>query len=282
MSVPLPKIAGVCGWPIHHSLSPALHQFWLSKMNIAGGYIAFAVHQDEAVEAFKSLKKVSIAGVNVTIPLKEKAFQAADFHTEAAKKLGVANCLYKQDGKLIAHNTDMEGFTAPLVERVGAEFLKTNSALIFGAGGAARAAAKALLDLSVPEIRICTRRNVQSDELISQINLPNVYMVPWERRMNSISTAGLVVNATAGGMTGHNALEISLSTSRPDVFIYDLIYTPRLTPLIRQAIELNRDYMGGLDMLIGQARPSFELFYGRLPDKSLDPTALLLKNLANA
>jgi len=282
MSVPLPKIAGVCGWPIHHSLSPVLHQFWLSKMNIAGGYISFAVHPDEAIDAFKSLKNVSIAGVNVTIPLKEKAFQAADIHTEAARKLGVANCLYKEDGRLIAHNTDMEGFTAPLIERVGTNFLKTNSALIFGAGGAARAAAKSLLDLSVPEIRICTRRNSQADKLITQINLPNVYMVPWEQRMNSLSTAGLVVNATAGGMIGRTPLEVSLTTTRPDVFIYDLIYTPHITPLIKQAIDLNRDYLGGLEMLIGQARPSFELFYGCLPDKNLDPTELLLKSLGNA
>lgn len=281
MTAPLSKVAGVCGWPIHHSLSPVLHQFWLSKMGIAGGYIAFAVHPDEAVDAFKSLKHVSIAGVNVTLPLKEKAFAAADVHSPSAKKLGVANCLYKQNGQLIAHNTDMEGFTAPLLERVGAEFLMTNPALIFGAGGAARAAIQALLDLSVPEIRVCSRRNNQADELISQINLPNLYMVPWERRMDSLSTAGLIVNATAGGMKGRHPLEVSLSPSRPDVFIYDLIYTPYITPLISQAMSLKRDYLGGLDMLIGQARPSFEKFYGVWPDDNLNPKNLLLSHLGD-
>jgi shikimate dehydrogenase len=279
MTAPIPKIAGVCGWPIHHSLSPVLHQFWLSKMKIAGGYIAFAVHPDEAISAFKSLKHVSISGLNVTLPLKEKAFQAADQHTAAAKKLGVANCLYKRDGRLIAHNTDMEGFTTPLIDRAGTEFLKTNPAIIFGAGGAARAVIGALLDIGVPEIRICARRNVQAENLAAHINLPNIHMIPWARRMASLSTAGLVVNATAGGMKGKPALEISLSPTRPDVFIYDLIYTPLKTPLIQQAIDLNRQYLGGLEMLIAQARPSFEKFYGVWPDQKFDPRPLLLKHL---
>jgi len=279
MSVPIPKIAGVCGWPIHHSLSPVLHQFWLSKTGIPGGYISFAIHPNDAVQAFRSLKNVSIMGVNVTLPLKEKAFEAADEHTEAAKTLGVSNCLYKKDGKLIAHNTDMEGFTVPLLSKLGLGFLKTNPALIFGAGGAARAAIQALLDLAVPEIRICARRDEQAESLAAHINLPNIYMVPWERRMDSLSSAGLVVNATAGGMKGRNPLEVSLSTTRPDVLIYDLIYTPLITPLIKQAKDLNREYLGGLDMLIGQARPSFEKFYGVLPDDKYDPKPLLLNHL---
>lgn len=282
MSAPLSKIAGVCGWPIHHSLSPVLHQFWLSKMGITGGYTYFAVHPDEALYAFKSLKHVSISGVNVTFPLKKKAFDAADSHTDAARKLGVANCLYKEDGQLIAHNTDMEGFSVPLVNKAGYAFLKTNPALVFGAGGAARAAIRSLLDLGVPEIRICARRDNQADVLVNQFNLPNIYMVPWGRRMDSLSTTGLIVNATAGGMKGRGALEISLSTTRRDVFVYDLIYTPLITPLIQQAIDLKREYLGGLDMLIGQARPSFEKFFGLWPDDGIDPKPMLLKRLGEA
>ncbi len=279
MSAPLSKIAGVCGWPVHHSLSPVLHQFWLSKMGIAGGYINFAVRPDTAIEAFKSLKKVSISGVNVTLPLKEKAYAAADIHTPAAKKLGVANCLFKDKGKLIAHNTDLEGFAAPLIKKLGLSFLKTNPALIFGAGGAARAAIGALLDIGVPEIRLCARKDNQAETLASQLHLPHVYVVPWARRMDSISTAGLIVNATSGGMKGQGPLEVSLSTSRTDVFIYDLIYTPLKTPLIGQAIDLDRSFLGGLDMLIGQARPSFEKFYGILPPDDLNPKAVIMKKL---
>ena len=104
-------------------------------------------------------------------------------------------------------------------------------------------------------------------------------MVPWSHRRQSIKSAGLIVNATAGGMKGKPALDVSLLRSRPDALIYDLIYTPLETPLIKEAISLNRKYIGGLDMLIGQAKPSFELFYGQAPDPQYDPRPLLLKAL---
>ena len=280
MKAPLNKLAGVCGWPIHHSLSPVLHQFWLAKMGIKGGYIPFAVHPAEADMAFQSLKYMNISGVNVTTPLKEKAFKAADIHTPEAQKLGVANCLYKKDdNKLVAHNTDIEGFTAPLLEQADHSFLKTNPAIVFGAGGAARAAIGALLNLGIPEIRICSRRNTKSQSIASEINLPNLYVVPWDKRHDSIQTAGLIINATTAGMYGRSALDISLSKTRESVFIYDLVYTPVLTPLILDAKNLNRKYLGGLDMLIAQARPSFTLFFGEAPKLEFDPKHLLLKHL---
>ena len=279
MTVPIPKIAGVCGWPIHHSLSPALHQFWLSKMGIKGGYIPFAVHPDEAIEAFRSLKNMNIQGVNVTAPLKLKAFMAADEHTPEAQKLGVANCLYKRDGQLIAHNTDLEGFTSPLLKNLSEGFLKTNPAIIFGAGGAAKACLGALLDLGVPEIRLCSRRNSPSATIVETINLPNVYNVAWDVRNKSISTAGLIINATTAGMHGRPPLDIDLSVTREDAFIYDLVYTPIITPLIQQAKNHNRACLGGLDMLIEQARPSFEIFFHQRPKAEYDPTALLLGHL---
>lgn len=279
MSAVIPKIAGVCGWPIHHSLSPALHQFWLSKMGIAGGYIPFAVHPDEAVRAFKSLKSVSITGLNVTSPLKQKAFEAADIHTAEAKSLGVANCLYKKDGALIAHNTDVEGFLAPLLSKTSPDFLKSNSAIVFGAGGATRAVIGALIKSGVPEIRICTRRDEQSLDMVSKINMPNLYNVAWSKRQASLETAGLIVNATTAGMHGRSGLDIDLSNSRPDALVYDLIYTPIITPLIAQARALGRANLGGLDMLIAQAIPSFERFFGVAPRSEFDPTPLLLKHL---
>jgi len=122
------KLAGVCGWPIHHSLSPLLHNFWLKELDLSGAYVHFAVRPDEALRAFKSLKSTSIAGVNVTQPLKEIAFQAADEQTPDATKLGVANCLYKRGDKLIAHNTDLEGFAAPLINAMGARQLSEKPA----------------------------------------------------------------------------------------------------------------------------------------------------------
>ncbi len=273
------KLAGVCGWPIHHSLSPVLHNFWLRDLGLSGAYVHFAVRPDEAVRAFQSLKKTSISGVNVTLPLKSLAFQAADEHSSDALKLGVANCLYKKDGFLIAHNTDMEGFAAPLLNAMGAQELANSSALVIGTGGASKAVIGALLSLNVPEIRICGRNDLAAENLASSVNLPSIYNVPWSQRNFAVQYASLVVNASAGGMRGKSQLDLDLSGISSDSFVYDLIYIPRQTRLLRNAKKMGCRTLGGLEMLIGQARPSFKYFYGQAPRRDCDPTGALLNYL---
>ena len=273
------KLAGVCGWPIHHSLSPLLHNFWLKELGLSGAYVHFAVRPDEALRAFKSLKATSIAGVNVTQPLKELAFQAADEQTPDATKLGVANCLYKRGDKLIAHNTDLEGFAAPLINAMGARQLSEKPALIIGTGGASRAVIGALLALNVPEIRITGRTNSKAEALTSMVNVPSFYAVPWEERNVAIETAGLIINATSGGMTGKPQLDVDISRAQVGSFVYDLIYTPRQTKLLRLAKAGGCKTLGGLEMLIAQARPSFKLFYGAAPPAQPDPSKMLFQAL---
>lgn len=273
------KLAGVCGWPIHHSLSPVLHSYWLQKMGIGGAYVHFAVRPDTAIRAFQSLKRTSITGVNVTLPLKRLAFEAADEVTPDAKRLGVANCLYKRGEKLIAHNTDLEGFAAPLLKHFGAHAVMSVPATIIGAGGAAQAVIGALLSLNCPEIRVTSRTDSRAEALVSDINVPSLYMVPWEQRQSSFQTTGLIINASAGGMSGKPPLDVSLTSCEPDTFIYDLIYTPRETALLAQAKRLGLPSLGGLEMLIAQARPSFKFFFGQRPPNDLDPTDKLLKIL---
>ena len=273
------KLAGVCGWPIHHSLSPLLHNFWLKELGLSGAYVHFAVRPDEALRAFKSLKATSIAGVNVTQPLKELAFQAADEQTPDATKLGVANCLYKRGDKLIAHNTDLEGFAAPLINAMGARQLSEKPALIIGTGGASRAVIGALLALNVPEIRITGRTNSKAEALTSMVNVPSFYAVPWEERNVAIETAGLIINATSGGMTGKPQLDVDISRAQAGSFVYDLIYTPRQTKLLRLAKAGGCKTLGGLEMLIAQARPSFKLFYGAAPPAQPDPSKMLFQAL---
>ena len=273
------KLAGVCGWPIHHSLSPVLHNYWLRQAGIAGVYIPFAVRPDKALRAFRSLKKTSIAGVNVTLPLKALAFEAADERTEDAQKLGVANCLYKRNGKLIAHNTDLEGFAAPLIKKIGANELSSATVLIIGAGGAARAVIGALLSLAVPEIRITNRTDEKATALTEMVDLPNIYMVPWADRNESVRSADIIINASAGGMSGKPALDINLSGAMSSAFVYDLIYTPQNTPLLRVAKARKLETLGGLEMLIAQARPSFKLFYDVDVPKDTDPREILISAL---
>ncbi len=273
------KLAGVCGWPVHHSLSPLLHNFWLKELGLSGAYVHFAVRPDEAVRAFQSLKRTSIAGVNVTLPLKRLAFEAADEHTPDAIKLGVSNCLYKRGGKLIAHNTDLEGFAAPLLLAMNARELSETPAIIIGTGGAAKAVIGALLSLNVPEIRIMGRSDEAAENIVESVNLPSFYNVPWASRHESVANTGLIINASAGGMTGKAPLDLDISRAAPGIFVYDLIYTPQETQLLKKAQKAGCRTLGGLDMLIAQARPSFKLFYGVAPPVEPDPKPVLIKAL---
>lgn len=280
MSVSIPKLAGVCGWPIHHSLSPVLHTHWLRALNIRGAYVPFMVKPWEAQSAFQSLKQTTIGGVNVTLPLKGAAFLAADQRTDDAEKIGAANCLYVREGELIAHNTDLEGFAAPLKTRRTSDALYEMTALVIGAGGASRAIIAALLGLGIPEIILTNRTDSKAEDLVAQVGLPSFYALPWSKRHLAVKRADLIVNASSAGMSGYPPLDLSLKGARPTALVYDLIYTPEKTPLLKAAERQGLETMGGLDMLIAQARPSFELFFGQATPND-DPAPILRQALAN-
>ena len=280
MSVPIPKLAGVCGWPIHHSLSPVLHTHWLRETGVRGAYVPFMVKPWEARRAFQSLKQTTIAGVNVTLPLKGAAFLAADQRTDDAEKIGAANCLYVRDGELIAHNTDLDGFAEPLKTRRAVSALYETTALVVGAGGASRAIIAALLGLGVPEIILTNRTDAKAEDLVAQVGLPSFYALPWSKRHLAVKRADLIVNASSAGMAGYSPLDLSLKDARPTALVYDLIYTPETTPLLKEAKDRGLETMGGLDMLIAQARPSFELFYGK-PAPTDDPSPILRRALSS-
>ena len=262
MSAPVPKLAGVCGWPIHHSLSPVLHTHWLKAAGLRGAYVPFTVKPWDARRAFASLPRTTIAGVNVTLPLKTDAFLAADETTEDAGRIGAANCLYVRRGRLIAHNTDLEGFAAPLIARMSPLELQRSSALIIGAGGASKAVIGALLSLGVPEIMLVNRTDERAEDLAAQAGLPSFYAVPWASRQTALARADLIVNASSAGMSGYPALDVTLDDAKPGALVYDLVYTPEETPLLADARAHGLQTLGGLAMLIAQARPSFRLFYG--------------------
>jgi shikimate dehydrogenase len=232
----------------------------------------------DAQRAFRSLKETSISGVNVTLPLKSDAFKAADETTEDAERIGAANCLYVRRGKLIAHNTDLEGFLGPLREQRSHADLTSMTALVVGAGGAARAVIAALIGLGLPEIILINRTDQNAENLVAQVGLPSFYAVPWKNRKLAVKRAGLIVNASAAGMSGYPALDLSLSDAQSSALVYDLIYTPEVTPLIAEARAKGLQTLGGLDMLIGQARPSFQLFYGQ-PAPDSDPSEILRRAL---
>lgn len=273
------KLAGVCGWPIHHSLSPALHNFWLKKLSIYGTYVPFAVHPDEAVEAFRTLKNMSIQGVNVTLPLKAFAFEAADEYSSNAQKLGVANCLYRRGTQLVADNTDLEGFMSPMVKHIDLEHIRTHPVFVIGAGNVTRAVIMGLIELGATEIYLSARRLKKAQTLADSFALPHVHIVGWNQRQTLLKKTKLIINASSGGMVGKDDLDIDLTEMNPQSWVYDLVYTPFKTSLVQQAEQLGLNIIHGLDMLVAQARPSFKHFYGQMPPAEADPKPLLLKHL---
>ena len=181
---------------------------------------------------------------------------------------------------MIAHNTDLEGFAAPLKFRRTDEALYETTALVVGAGGASRAIIAALLGLGVPEIILTNRTDSKAEDLVAQVGLPSFYALPWSKRHVAVKRADLIVNASSAGMSGYPALDLSLKSARPTALIYDLIYTPEKTPLLEEAEKRGLETMGGLDMLIAQARPSFELFFGQAAPMG-DPSPILRSALAS-
>ncbi|GHA86639.1 shikimate dehydrogenase (NADP(+)) [Algimonas arctica] len=255
-----------------------MHNHWLRESGVRGAYVPFMVKPWEAEQAFSSLKKTTISGVNVTLPLKTAAFKAADETTDDADRIGAANCLYVRRGKLIAHNTDLEGFSGPLRQLRNQTDFKSMTALVVGAGGAARAVIAALIGMGLPEIILVNRTDHKAERLVSQVGLPSFYALPWANRKLAVKRAGLIINASAAGMSGHPALDMSLKDAPKTTLIYDLIYTPEVTPLIAEANARGLETLGGLNMLIAQARPSFQLFYGELAPSS-DPSDILRRAL---
>ncbi|WP_418152419.1 shikimate dehydrogenase [Litorimonas sp. RW-G-Af-16] len=165
------------------------------------------------------------------------------------------------------------------MQHVKATDLAKSTVLIIGAGGAAKAVIGALLSLGVPEIRVTNRNDAKAADLVAMADLPSLYAVPWAERHESLRSADIVVNSSAGGMAGKPPLDFDLTNAPDTAFIYDLIYTPRMTPLLKAAKRQKLAYLGGLDMLIAQAKPSFRLFYGTNPKAGSDPTEVLLSAL---
>ena len=162
---------------------------------------------------------------------------------------------------------------------MGAERLQNSAVLVIGAGGASRAVLGALLSVGVPEMCLVNRTDSKAESLAEQVNVPSLYALPWAQRQEAVGRANLIVNASAAGMSGKPNLDISLENGRTGGLVYDLIYTPRNTRLMKDAKANGMEVLGGLEMLIAQARPSFKLFFGKTPPVNLDPTEFLFQAL---
>ena len=270
--------AGVMGWPVDHSRSPALHGFWLKTYGINGSYARLAVPPAELKTALGALHHQGFSGVNLTVPHKEAALSFVDQVAPEARRIGAINTIFiTADGKLRGVNTDAYGFMTNL--RTGAPTYRpeTGPAVVLGAGGAARAVCCALQDAGVPEVRVVNRTFARAEALAAALGTPLV-AYPWEKTAAALKDAALLVNTTTLGMTGQPPLEIDLSPLPTAAVVNDIVYVPLETPLLAAARARRNPVVDGLGMLLYQAQPGFAGWFGVRPEVTPALRAHVLAN----
>lgn len=258
-------LAGVIGSPIAHSKSPQLHGHWLKVNGLKGFYIPMDVATENLETVLRTMPKMGFVGVNVTVPHKEKVMELADLVTDRATLIGAANTLiFRKDGKIHADNTDGYGFIQNLRDNAPDWTAQAGPAAVLGAGGAARAVVASLLDAGVPEIMISNRTRVRAEAL--QADFGNrLTVVDWVQAGNMLEDAVTVVNTTSLGMIGKPPLRVPLDGLRADAVVTDLVYAPLKTRLLLEAEKAGCTTVDGLGMLLHQAIPGFERWFGMRP-----------------
>jgi shikimate dehydrogenase len=259
-------LAGVIGHPVAHSRSPALHGYWLKRYGLKGHYIPIDIAPLDLPDLIRTLPRLGFVGLNVTIPHKEAILQIADIVTDRAALIGAANTLiFRKDGKIHADNTDGSGFIANLRQNAPQWAPSSGPAVVLGAGGAARAVVAALLEVGVPEVRLANRTRTRADALRSDFGA-KVHVHEWVQAGNILEDAVTLVNTTSLGMTGKPDFRVPLDRLNPHALVTDLVYTPLKTQLLIEAEAHGCAVVDGLGMLLHQAAPGFERWFGVRPE----------------
>ena len=262
------KIAGVIGWPVAQSRSPLMHNHWISTLGLEAAYVPLAVKPENIEHAVRALPALGFQGANVTVPHKEAVLKACDGLDAAARRIGAVNTIVvREDGSLEGRNTDAVGFAESLRAASCSGGNAGATALVLGAGGAARAIVAALIDLRFGHIRIANRTDARASAVAAAFSAEKVKIEPiaWDQRSDALDGASLLVNTTSLGMVGQPPLEIDLAPLSQGAVVADIVYSPLATPLLRAAHELGLTTVGGLRMLIEQARPGFAAWFGQTP-----------------
>lgn len=257
--------ACVIGWPVEHSRSPIIHRYWLAEHGIDGAYEKEAVAPEEFAGFLESLSRRGYVGANVTLPHKEAALAAARSADGAAIAIGAANTLWLDpDGALHASNTDAYGFMTNLDAQAPQWNEGLGSVLVLGAGGAARAILYGLIAAGVPQILLANRTRARAERLAKLFG-PRVEAIDWEARDEALAGCSLLINTTSLGMTGQLPLTINLTALPKDAVVADLVYNPLETALLADARARGLGTVDGLGMLLHQAVPGFERWFGVRP-----------------
>ncbi len=270
------RLAGILGWPVSHSRSPRLHGFWLERYGIDGAYLPLPVRPERFETAVRTLADLGFAGANVTIPHKEAAFALCDEVAEVARRAGSVNTLVFRGGRILGTSTDGFGFLESIRGQAPAWSAEAGPAVILGAGGAVRAVAAALLDAGCPKLTLVNRTIARAEAIARDLGGPvEVATTP------PLADAALLVNGTSLGMKGEPPLEIDLAPLPPEAVVQDMVYVPLETPLLAAARARGLRVVDGLGMLLHQARPGFEAWFGVAPLVDAELRDFVLADLAS-
>jgi shikimate dehydrogenase len=278
------RLAAVVGWPIKHSLSPALHSHWFARHRIAGAYVPLAVPPSGLALAFGSLARLGFRGWNVTLPHTVAATRVVDeLDVSAARTGSVYTIMVSADGRSRGYSTDGAGFVASLRAQVPQWRAGEGPAVLVGTGGAARAVAVALLDAGVPVLRLANRTEARAaalaQDLLRLFPAAAVEVVEWPERATALAGATLCVNCTSLGMMGQPPLDLDLAALPASSPVADLVYTPLVTPLLAAARARGYATVDGLGMLLQQAVPGFRHWGGIEPEVDRAARDVLLRRL---
>ncbi|WP_309090259.1 shikimate dehydrogenase [Phenylobacterium sp.] len=272
-------VAGVAGNPVAHSLSPLIHNAWLEAAGIDGVYVAFAPDADRFEVFVDAFRSGAIRGLNVTTPFKEVALSVAEVVSPRAEMAAAANLLtFGTDGRVSADNTDGIGLLGALAAQAPGFDPKAGPIAVLGAGGAARGAVAALVAAGAPQVRIVNRTLARAEAVAGAVGAGAV-ACPLDAAAEAFDGVTAVINATSAGLSGQPGLDVPLEAAPETAVIMDMIYKPLETPFLAEARKLGRRTVDGLEMLIRQAEPSFQAFYGAAPPADVDVRALAMKAL---
>jgi shikimate dehydrogenase len=271
------KLACVIGWPVSHSLSPVIHGYWLRENAIEGAYVRAAVEPRNLPDFLASLAARGFCGGNVTVPHKIDAYGLCEFRDSAAEAIGAVNTLWLDGGRLAGSNTDAFGFLANL-DKEALGWDRAGPAVVIGAGGAARAIVWALAQRGFQEIRIVNRTKPRAQELADALGPASAFS--FDSLRDALEGSHLVVNASTLGMAGAPPLDIDLSPLAAGATVCDVVYHPLETSLLRQAREKGFVAVDGVGMLLHQAVPGFEKWFGVRPAVTRELRATVLAAVA--
>ncbi len=272
-------LAGVMGWPVMHSRSPMLHNYWFRQHGLDGTYVPLAIRPEGLAAALRALHPLGFSGCNLTIPHKQEAMKIVDEVDALAKAIGAISCVVAgPDGSLAGTNNDCYGFIHNLRQSHPAWRADAGPIVVVGAGGGSRAVCYGLAQEGAKEIRLVNRGFARAKGIADAFGDP-IRALPWEQRHAALDGAAMVVNTTSCGMVGQPALDLDLAALPKTALAADIIYIPLETPFLAAARRRGNRTVNGLGMLLHQGRPAWKAWFGIEPEVSAELRAMVEKTI---